>query len=143
MNDGLLHYEGIASSEPEFVEGSGTFTNEGIPIAESYTAKNTISPEILYDMTVIGGSLNRELINEVEGFTMKTVDGFFIYLGELAVGETMTVTQSYHLHADAGNEFHGDVLRFDVTLYGVQVEGASAGPTNVLAGYLYPYVNPT
>ena len=138
----------ICSSEPEFVASSGTFTG-GVPNPDSYLPIfKDIASLIIYDMHVLvlppadgpfsqllapGPLTNDEnkwwqmQFHDDQGFTMDNLFGDTepqsVILGSIPPGGTMHVWQSYHLSPDAGNEYQGDCLSFDIALFAQQVEG--------------------
>ena len=123
-------------SEPECVECGGSWGSE--VCSGNYEAMCDLAPVIEYGMTVeatgtgsfaaasgepvvytLGGTANQDLAD---------VSGKYIYLGRLFPAGTMTVTQLYHMEGDVGNWAQGDLLMFDVELYGEQVGGSALGP---------------
>ena len=51
--------------------------------------------------------------------------GSEIFLGMIPAGGYMLVEQSYHLNPEAGNEYQGDVMTFDIEVKGVQLHGTA------------------
>lgn len=107
-----------ASSEPECVEENGT-------------AKDDVASQIIYDLSVevynsAGAKIWWQSIY-TDADDMKLTDvygpdgGNYVALGMIPVGGHMKVTQSYHFSEDAGNEYQGDKLSFDITIKGDQL----------------------
>jgi len=107
-----------ASSEPECV------AEAGIP-------NDNVASQIIYDLSVevyndqdvkiwwqsIYTDADGKKITDVYGST----GGQYVTLGMIPVDGHMEVTQSYHFSADAGNEYQGDALSFDITIKGEQL----------------------
>jgi len=55
--------------------------------------------------------------------TLADRDCVWIHLGTLVPDQVMTVVQSYHIMADAGNEYQGDTCSFTVEFYAEQLGG--------------------
>ncbi len=87
--------------------------------------KNNLDKVITYDMKV-GATV---LIDEDWGVTIRDINSLWIPLGRLDKGQEMTVRQSYHLKATAGNAYQGDTMTFDIDLYAEQLLGTGPGPT--------------
>src|SRR4030043_594392 len=89
------------------------------------TVKNKLDKVVTYDMEVDG----TVLIDDAWGVTIRDIKSLWVPLGKLEPGEEMTVRQSYHIKADAGNEYQGDTMTFDIDLYAEQLLGTGPGPT--------------
>jgi len=87
--------------------------------------KNDLYNVITYDMKV-GSTV---LIDSAWNITMGAVDSVWVPLGQLAKDQEMTVTQSYHMMPTAGNEYQGDTMTFDMSIYAEQLGGTGPGPT--------------
>jgi len=103
-------------SEPECDAEHGDWDQSTKTCSNMTAEDNEISKEIHYDMDVDGVTL----IPEDWGVMVSDINSVWIPLGTLDVGESVTIKQSYHLDADAGNEFQGDVMTFNIELYGEQ-----------------------
>ena len=108
---------GPASSEPEWTEGGGA----------SYVERCWLPPYILYDMKIPGV---RWIVTPEQQIRVDNINGFWIYLGEIPGGGSMTVQQSYHLASwedapvpEVTNWAQGDTMTFDIELYAEQVGG--------------------
>lgn len=124
---GDADYEGICSSEPEFVAGGGEF-DDGVPIANTYEERNNLSAFMIYDMAVCvvpeNGVVDTDcpmvvdvtidgvdyekpdlengpwsvLINEDDQVRVDNVaDNWIKIIDQLQPGESLVVSQSYHL----------------------------------------------
>jgi spore coat-associated protein N len=89
-----------------------------------------LPPYIIYDLYVYG----KYIVDPDQQIRVDNIDGFWIYLGEIPVGGSMTVEQSYHLASwedapvpEVTNWAQGDTMTFDIELYAEQ-EGGD-GPT--------------
>jgi predicted ribosomally synthesized peptide with SipW-like signal peptide len=58
---------------------------------------------------------------DIDGLYLSDVVCKFMYLGELAVGETITVVQTFHMDADTTNWAQGDYLEWDEDYVAQQV----------------------
>ena len=108
----------------------GNILTEPEEVAEGNTPKDNLAPVTDYQMTILttdtithNGEL-RTIIGADPLVTLTNVKDQYVLLGVLYPQGTMLVTQTYHLDSDAGNEYQGDKLTFDVTLYGEQIVGS-------------------
>ena len=115
-------------SEPECTDQGGIWdsTNEKCDWPSGKSDKNDIYNVITYDMEVDGDVL----INGDWHVKMGEIESLWVPLGRLNAGDTMTVKQSYHIQDDAGNEYQGDDMTFDIELYAEQLLGGGPGPTD-------------
>lgn len=107
-------------SEPECVAEGGTYTSPSGPCTGN-TPVDDLSQAMIYSMTVqknLGTVVT--VIPETTGTTMANVKDLWFPMGELAAGDTLTVTQTYKLDPLAGNQYQGDKLTFDITLFAEQ-----------------------
>lgn len=77
-------------------------------------------------------------ITEGNGFYLTGATGVashWIYLGILEPGESMLVTQSYHLDASVGNWGQSDKVLFDMEFFAQQTEGSPPAPGTELPGF--------
>lgn len=80
----------------------------------------------------------QEIFNVDEKKSLADVYGAFgseagsVALGMIPVGGHMEVSQSYHFNCDAGNEYQGDGLMFDMKIYGEQLTGEDGMASVVL-----------
>ena len=78
---------------------------------------NYIHYYINYDLEV-GTSV---IFEDADELTVADISSMWMPLGQiLNPGDTMTVTQSYHMRADTGNWAQGDTMTFDIDLYAEQ-----------------------
>jgi predicted ribosomally synthesized peptide with SipW-like signal peptide len=118
---------GGASSEPEYTEGGGQFNAAGGPTGLGYVERCWLPPYILYDLYT---NIHGYIITQTQQIRVDNINGFWIYLGEIPKGGSMTVEQSYHLSSwldapilDVTNWAQGDTMTFDIELYAEQVSG--------------------
>lgn len=122
-----------ATSVPETTEEAGT-------------AANNIDTVIRYDLTVDGTEKIADAANifisaPAHHLTTGTgMQGQYIFLGTLAPGATMTVSQSFMMDCLTTNWAQGDTMSFKVQFYAQQNEGDQVppAPTPELAGYERP-----
>ena len=57
--------------------------------------------------------------------TIKDIQGNGTFLGMIPAGWSMEVTESYHMIDEAGNEYQGDVMTFNITLTAEQLKGTA------------------
>jgi predicted ribosomally synthesized peptide with SipW-like signal peptide len=154
---------GGASSEPEYVAGGGEFDN-GNPTGTGYVERDNLSAFMIYDMAICAlpenevaetycpmiadesGAVNKPdlgdnhwvvLIDEADQVRVDNVVDTWVKLSdELAVGESLMVSQSYHLMTwdDSGqpivtNWAQGDTMTFDVELEARQLTAPAPGTT--------------
>lgn len=116
-------------SEPECTDQGGTWTNPDGGCAFSTAGDNNdLASVIHYDMTVG----ETEIIPEANGIMVKDVNDLWVPLGKVEPGVELLVHQSYRLDKDTGNWAQGDVMNFDITLYGEQKMGP--GPAHTSRG---------
>ncbi|MBD3366391.1 hypothetical protein GF360_03595 [candidate division WWE3 bacterium] len=103
--------------------------------AEEPGSDNNIGAVIRYDM-----SIDDEVLFDVDaGYVLDegphqlaettAVEGLYMYLGRLEPGESMTVTQSYHMDPSVGNWAQGDIMTLDVEFYAQQTSGGATAPS--------------
>ncbi len=118
---------GGVMTEPECDAEGGAWTCDAAG-ANCTCVDNTpvddIASVIAYDLIVDG----EVIIDEEDGVTMAAIDCCWIYLGKIEPGESMEVTQSYHMSAEAGNEYQGDVVSFKIELFAQQIRGCPPPP---------------
>lgn len=143
---GASTFCGVASSEPEYVEGGGQFDAQG-NCTGGYVERDDLDSYMVYDMYVCPGQVGippcevegtvaerasskplgagwMVIIPEDNQVRVDNVNGIWIKLNDaLQPGEKLAVSQSYHLMAwdDAGepmitNWAQGDVMTFDIEL---------------------------
>jgi predicted ribosomally synthesized peptide with SipW-like signal peptide len=145
--NGNQSYQGYASSEPEYVAEGGTFSG-GNPVGNN-VADNTIDGVIRFSMTVGG---NASFITEAQNYTVSAgthqlaavtsaIRDNWIYLGTIAPGGTLTVTESFHMDGNTTNWAQGDTMTFTITFFAQQVQGTPqpVAPSPQLTGYVAPY----
>jgi len=112
-------------------------------IAENTTRIDDLRTQIIYDLRVdvYATSVATEPIwwqtiyTDAENKTLSTVypdATTFVALGTIPPAGHMKVTQSYHFNYNAGNEYQGDVLSFDITIKGEQESDANGMTTVAL-----------
>ena len=116
-------------SEPECEAENGNWS--GSACTDPTLEDNAIQKVIVYDMTVTpqGGS-PIVLIPEAWGKTLADVQDLWVPLGTVLPGQTLVVKQSYKMDEDAGNQYQGDTLKFDIDLYAEQRLGVGINTTN-------------
>ncbi len=117
-------------TEPECTSQGGVWDNgaEACDWDGSGTMKvdkNNLDKVITYDMKVD----NTVLIDDAWGVTIRDINSLWIPLGKLDKNHEMVVRQSYHLKANAGNQYQGDKMTFNIDLYAEQLLGTGPGPT--------------
>lgn len=153
-----------ASSEPEYVDGGGQFTNN-VCNSTGYVERDNLSAFMVYDMAICrtmaedtstdcpmtishtegnvtyykpaGGGNWVTVVSETDQVRVDNVVNTWVKLvDELAVGEKMVVSQSYHLMTwtDSGqpmitNWAQGDVMTFDIELDARQLDAPAPGTT--------------
>jgi predicted ribosomally synthesized peptide with SipW-like signal peptide len=105
--------------------------------------KDDIQTQIIYDLSVkVYTASNsttpiwwQSIYTDAEGKKLSEVypsgSDTSVALGMIPVGGHMIVTQSYHFNKDAGNEYQGDQLAFDITIKGDQLPQGDDGMTTV------------
>ncbi|GEM_PF-2099313 len=116
-NGGEPRFYGYASSEPEYEECGGEFDLTGLPTGLGYTEKCDISNHTIYDLTHDGVSV-------VSQTPLNEVHNRWNHLGKLDTGKSMDVMQHYQLQSEVSNWAQGDIVRFDMEIYAVSLEGA-------------------
>jgi hypothetical protein len=154
-----------ASSEPEYTEGGGQFTN-GVCNSTGYVEQDNLSAYVVYDMYICDGQvasndcpiigdpatgapdLNaagnqwKVIISENQQVRIDNVNGVWIKLdGELGVNESFAVSQSYHLMAwdNAGVETITNWAQGDTMTFDIELEArqtSAPAPTGVNDGSL-------
>ncbi len=116
-------------------EGAENTSSEPECEAEEGTPVDDVESQILYDLSVevydaSGNKTWWQTIYEVDGegdVNLYDVygnnDDVYIALGMIPVDGYMMVTQSYHFDENAGNEYQGDGLTFDMEILGEQLTG--------------------
>jgi len=124
--DGGEMSEPECKAECELVSASGYNYDNGTCtcVGEDHQPVDNIAEKITYDLVVNGETI----ISEDDGVKMSNVNCCWIYLGKIEPQEEMTVVQSYHMDADAGNEYQGDQVNFTVELYAQQIKGCPPAP---------------
>ncbi len=113
------------STEPECDAIGGSWTGSA---CTGGTQKNDIDKVIHYDMTAGGTTV----IDKNWGIMMSDVDDIWVPIATLQPNEEQVITQNYQMDASAGNEYQGDKLTFDMTLYAEQYMGT--GPAHTTRG---------
>ena len=113
-------------NEPECVAEGGIWS--GSTCTGSPVAVDNISSVINYDMTVD----TTPLINSAWKVKVSDVNDLWIPLGKVAVGQTLTVAQNYHLDEATDNKYQGDEMDYDITFYAEQVD--APGPAHTTRG---------
>lgn len=102
--------------------------------------KNDVQTQIIYDLSVEVYNSNgvkiwwQSIYTDAEGKMLSAVypdASTYVALGMIPVGGHMKVTQSYHFSPNAGNEYQGDRLSFDMTIKGEQLPQGDGGITSV------------
>lgn len=130
-------------SEPECTSQGGTWANPAGGCTWNGDDENNIQNMIVYDLSVDVYSDEekqnliwwQDIYTDAEGKKLSEVypdDNTFVELGMIPVGGHMLVKQSYHFDYNAGNEYQGDLLTFDMTVKGEQLTGANGYASVVL-----------
>jgi len=118
-------------SEPECEAENGTWNGTS---CDNNMEVNTLSSVIWYDLyvEVYDGSGNllfwQTIYTDADN---KSIDDVYadgaesVYLGMIPAGGYMKVTQSYHMSPEAGNEYQGDIMTFDIEVYAEQLHGTA------------------
>jgi predicted ribosomally synthesized peptide with SipW-like signal peptide len=119
-------------SESECTYGNGIWKGNGV-CTGSYSPIDTISSVVRYDMSVWVYNVDPEANSSANPIwwqviytddmneTLMEIEDKNVLLGMLPAGSYMKVQQSYHMDANAGNEYQGDTMTFDITLTGEQL----------------------
>jgi predicted ribosomally synthesized peptide with SipW-like signal peptide len=114
---------GPASSEPEYLAEGGV---------GRLGVNDNLAQVINYDLK-IGSS---DIFLDSDDVTVEDIDCMWMPIGQILYpGGTVTVHQSYHIVATAGNEYQGDTITFTIDLYAEQRLGP--GPTQAAADKLF------
>jgi len=121
-------------SEPECQAEGGTWTPDVnaqpyLGTCSNNTAQTNLEEVVLYGLNVKVKDANGTQVWEqvvysgdvtlANAYSTATEKG--LYLGMLPAGWTMDVEQSYKMSTDAGNEYQGDTIKFDIALYAEQL----------------------
>jgi len=133
FDEGLSTYEGFATSEPEYVDEGGTFTagepdgnNEPVGLDQAIT--------ITIDFGDVSATFDVADLNT----------GLWVYLGEMlgtnpGPADVWTGTLTFTFPCDAGNEYQGDTMTFDIEFFAQQNEaGTETAPGAEVTGYEKP-----
>jgi len=122
---------GNVSSEPECVKAQ-----------DNGSDLNNVQSQIIYDLSVkvygSAGETNliwwQDIYTDAEGQSLTNVYGQeqYVDLGMIPVGGHMLVKQSYHFDYNAGNEYQGDELSFNITVKGEQLPQGDDGLASVV-----------
>jgi spore coat-associated protein N len=124
--------DNLPVSEPECLAEGGRY--EGPEECIDNTPNPNIDEVIRYDMSVWVYETDPEdgdpepkwwqvIYTDEMGVMLSTIDGQQNMLGMVPAGWYMKVRQSYHMDSDAGNEYQGDGIVFDITLMAEQLKG--------------------
>ena len=118
-------------TEPE-CEAEGGQWSSSTCSGDNWNPKDDLSSVIWYDLSVeVYDSNNNKIWHQViytDG-DQKSIDEIYgnngeVYLGMIPAHGYMIVKQSYHLDSDAGNEYQGDRMIFDIQVRGEQLHEA-------------------
>lgn len=120
-------------NEPECVAEHGTWDNTSKTCGGGRVAVNLSADQFKMDLRVEVFDKNptdasakkmweQTIYPEYAPATISTDD---VYLGMLPAGWYMKVYQSYHMDENAGNEYQGDALTFDINLTANQLTGTA------------------
>lgn len=122
------------NTEPELAEeGDSPATDIDGVIRYSMKVNNVPKITEAMNFTISNGT------HHLQGVTTG-VAGYWIYLGVLEKGASMTVEQSYHMDKDTTNWAQGDIMTFTIGFYAQQSEGTPRppAPTPELPGHGRP-----
>jgi len=119
-------------TEPECTEQQGTWDNGTCTWNGNNTDNNDLSSVIWYDLSVeVYDSNNNKIWHQViyTDDDHKSIDDVYgndgeVYLGMIPANGYMIVKQSYHLSPNAGNEYQGDKMTFNIQVRGEQLHEA-------------------
>jgi predicted ribosomally synthesized peptide with SipW-like signal peptide len=135
----VVSYDTGIMTEPECEAEGGTWDPVG-GTCSGHTAVDNIACVINYDLIVDG----EVIIAEADDIQIADIDCCWIYLGKIEPGESMEVTQSYHMQGTAGNEYQGDSMSCTIEFLAQQIEGCPPPPDPECPTYGKPdgkYVN--
>lgn len=150
VSKNLWNFVGTGGNEQypcaSLTTGNGYTSSEPECVAEqlnSNTRKDDVQTQIIYDLSVkvysSAGEANliwwQDIYTDAEGKTLSqiyTSGNSYVTLGMIPVGGHMKVTQSYHFKTEAGNEYQGDNLKFDITIKGEQLPQGPNGMASVV-----------
>ena len=123
-------------TEPECEAEGGTWECDtaGACTCTGNIPVDDIASVITYDLIVDG----EVFIAETDEVTMAAIECCWIYLGKIEPGASMVVTQSYHMSAEAGNQYQGDVVSFKIELFAQQIRGCPPAPDSECDTYGKP-----
>ena len=137
-------------SEPECTSAGGTWippiTGQLFGGCTNGQEQNNIDEYIVYDMYIDGNVSGIEssnwlggqhsggtvVIDEDDGITLDDIESVFVYLGEVAPNDEITVWQSYHMKDETGNWAQTDQVSFTIEFYAEQVNGNGPTSTSLL-----------
>jgi len=134
--------EGVLT-EPECEAYRGDWVNN--QCIEGTSINNNISSIVRYDMAVWVYNVDpgeypsaqpiwwQVIYTDEMAKMLGTLDNTDVLLGMIPANWYMKVQQSYHMDADAGNEYQGDGMTFDITLTAEQLKN-----TVVLENKIFP-----
>ena len=119
-------------TEPECTEQQGIWDNGTCTWNGNNTDNNDLSSVIWYDLSVeVYDSNNNKIWHQViyTDDDHKSIDDVYgsggeVYLGMIPANGYMIVKQSYHLKPEAGNEYQGDRMTFNIQVRGEQLHQA-------------------
>ena len=120
-------------TEPECTEQQGTWNRDSRTCSwNGHTDNDDLSSVIWYDLSVeVYDSNNNKIWHQViyTDDDKKSIDDVYgsdgeVYLGMIPANGYMIVKQSYHLKPEAGNEYQGDKMTFDIQVRGEQLHQA-------------------
>jgi len=116
--------KGGVMTEPECLAEGGTWDPAAGTCSDMQSQNDDIASVITYDLIVDGVVI----IDETDDLQISDIDCCWIYLGIIQPGESMEVTQSYHMQGTAGNEYQGDSMGFLIELVAQQTVGCPPAP---------------
>jgi len=126
-----IHVTGTSTgieTEPECTDQKGVWDNTAK--ACDWDGSGTMMVDIndLNNVTTYDMKVNDTvLIDGAWNVTMGNIDAVWVPLGKLDKNQEMTVRQSYHIMANAGNAYQGDTMTFDINIYAEQLLGTGPG----------------
>lgn len=118
--------EEIILSEPECIAEGGEWVDE--VCTGNHDPIYNIDSQINYDLRVeLYEPEGTEpvwwetIYMDSDNFKMSFLKDHEMYLGMIPVGWSMKVIQSYHMVTEAGNEYQGDGMSFNIELYAEQL----------------------
>jgi spore coat-associated protein N len=116
----------------------------GISVSPEDSAKNDIDTVTHFGMWIEGGDVWPDppsdtdyhhfngddvmLVDEALGLCVSDVEDFYMYIGTIPMGESITIVETFHMDASTTNWAQGDIMTFSEMYPGQQPEAPSPEP---------------